>query len=359
MDENRQHTTDNKLAATEDVRWVFNENSKLLLPKQASRRKKSVGKTLRDWMLLFIQKLRALFKGKAPWDWLQLLFVPLLLAALGFWFTTNQNRLSLQTSNDQHKIDMHIAQDGQRETTLRTYMDSLSDLLLSHLQRTNLHGSNLHGASLSRATNVNSADIRSADMSETYLYGTIISKEQLSKAKSLKDAIMPDGSVSGSSSSKGTALTAVDWANFTYVSSCYSKTRSFTTRNGIATTEGISLQTYRPVFGDLTGDGQPEAVIRYACSGADFGGIRAFVYTGTKAHPILLGDLPFSMQGIRDANWIVEQVGISDGIVQLKGKTYSPLAARCCPDLQFELSYRWDGNHFAMTHFATTSLISK
>jgi hypothetical protein len=178
-------------------------------------------------------------------------------------------------------------------------------------------------------------------------------------------AMMPDGSMAESLSSLATAapistkaapLTAVDWANFTYVSSCYGSPHSFTTHNGLATSQQIHLEVFPPVYGDLTRDGQPEAIIRYSCSSADFGGVRAFVYTGNKAHPILLGDLPLPVQHRDSSEWIVDQVSINNETLQLKGKTYSLLAARCCPDQQFQASYRWDGVRFVTTHFAITSL---
>jgi uncharacterized protein YjbI with pentapeptide repeats len=59
------------------------------------------------------------FTGKTLWDWLQLLFVPILLAIGGAWFTNRQTR----ESNVENK-------DNQRETALQTYLDTMSELLL-------------------------------------------------------------------------------------------------------------------------------------------------------------------------------------------------------------------------------------
>jgi arabinogalactan oligomer / maltooligosaccharide transport system substrate-binding protein len=53
-------------------------------------------------------------------DWLQFLIIPLLIALLGIGFTWVQNQTSLQIANDQ-----------QRETILKTYLDNMSDLLLN------------------------------------------------------------------------------------------------------------------------------------------------------------------------------------------------------------------------------------
>src|SRR5579859_6039567 len=59
------------------------------------------------------------FAGKTLWDWLQLLFVPILLAIGGAWFTNRQT----QESNIENK-------DNQRETALQAYLDNMSELLL-------------------------------------------------------------------------------------------------------------------------------------------------------------------------------------------------------------------------------------
>ena len=57
-------------------------------------------------------------------------------------------------------------------------------------------------------------------------------------------------------------LTTVDWGNFTYTSSCYSnKPQQFVVRNGEGVVDGIHLQVYKPVYGDLTGIGQPAAAV--------------------------------------------------------------------------------------------------
>jgi uncharacterized protein YjbI with pentapeptide repeats len=72
------------------------------------------------------------FAGKTPWDLIQLLLIPLVLAGVGYWFTAQQNQTSLQVSERQHQTDLQIAADQQRETTLQAYLDDMSDLLLNH-----------------------------------------------------------------------------------------------------------------------------------------------------------------------------------------------------------------------------------
>jgi uncharacterized protein YjbI with pentapeptide repeats len=69
------------------------------------------------------------FVGKTLWDWLQLLFVPILLAIGGAWFTNRQT----QESNRENK-------DNQRETALQAYLDNMSELLLHEKLHTQTEG---------------------------------------------------------------------------------------------------------------------------------------------------------------------------------------------------------------------------
>jgi hypothetical protein len=69
------------------------------------------------------------FRGKTLWDWLNLLgvlLVPLMIGAGTIWVTNQQALIS----QDQHKSDQAIALDQQRATTLKTYMDDITQLLL-------------------------------------------------------------------------------------------------------------------------------------------------------------------------------------------------------------------------------------
>lgn len=58
-------------------------------------------------------------RGKTLWDWLQLLFIPTVLAIGGYLF-------SLSISKNEHVI----ALDNQREAALTAYIDNMSELLL-------------------------------------------------------------------------------------------------------------------------------------------------------------------------------------------------------------------------------------
>ena len=143
-------------------------------------------------------------------------------------------------------------------------------------------------------------------------------------------------------------LTAVDWRNFTYTSSCYSdKPQQFVVKNGEGVVDGIHLQVYKPVYGDLTGDGQPAAAIPYSCSAADFAGVSVFIYSGNASKPVLLGELSLMSPGSNNGG-TVNTVTINHGILQLIGKGYTPEAPHCCPDLHIKTSYRWNGSRFVV-----------
>jgi hypothetical protein len=151
-------------------------------------------------------------------------------------------------------------------------------------------------------------------------------------------------------------LTAVDWRNFTYTSSCFSdKPQQFVVRNGMGVLNGVHLQVYKPVYGDLTGDGQPEAAIPYSCTTADFGGVNVFVYTANASKPVLLGELNLMSPGSNNGG-TVDTVTISKGSIQLVGKGYTPDAPHCCPDLRIQTSYRWNGSHFVIVSNEVTKL---
>jgi hypothetical protein len=148
------------------------------------------------------------------------------------------------------------------------------------------------------------------------------------------------------SNATSTPLTSVDWANYTYFSSCYGNTQTFHTKNSQATNDHIHFSIYTPTYGNLTGNKQPDAVVPYQCSAADSSGLHAFVYSGTAEHPVLIGNLP-----LPDSSGTIEnitKITISNGILLLEGTGYSANAPHCCPDLFIKTSYKWQGNAFVI-----------
>jgi len=81
------------------------------------------------------------FSAKTLWDWLQLLFVPIILAIGGFWLNRIQKSREERTTEQRAEIERkaaeqrdqterEIAIDNQRETALQEYLDKMSELLL-------------------------------------------------------------------------------------------------------------------------------------------------------------------------------------------------------------------------------------
>ena len=76
-------------------------------------------------------------RGKTLWDWMQLLFIPVVLAVAGFWFNHRERKAAeLRDENERKNADRHnqtereIAQDNQHEAVLQEYIDKMSELLL-------------------------------------------------------------------------------------------------------------------------------------------------------------------------------------------------------------------------------------
>jgi uncharacterized protein YjbI with pentapeptide repeats len=68
--------------------------------------------------------------GKTLWDWLQLLIIPVVLAAGGYLFNFTVSRNESQAATDRDKTERDITSDNQREEALQSYIDKISELLL-------------------------------------------------------------------------------------------------------------------------------------------------------------------------------------------------------------------------------------
>jgi uncharacterized protein YjbI with pentapeptide repeats len=151
MDENHQNNSNNKLAVTDDGAWVVSKKSKLLIPRHQRPRRANKGWTG--------------FSSKTLWDWLQLLIIPLVLATLGFLFNLSQAQIndannaqqakvSEERSIQQHLFDQQAALDQQRETTLQTYLDRMSDLMLTGNLDKSQPGDNIRAIARARTLTV-------------------------------------------------------------------------------------------------------------------------------------------------------------------------------------------------------------
>jgi hypothetical protein len=146
-------------------------------------------------------------------------------------------------------------------------------------------------------------------------------------------------------------LSHVDWMNFTYPNPCTPPSpATVTVVNGSA---AIGNQWHfsisRPLFGDITGDGVPEAVVPYDCVGADDLGTHVFVYTGTASAPHQIADLPARTEPQPDiASIYPDQMQIANHQLTLVGLGFTPTAAHCCPDLRITNVYNWNGSNLVL-----------
>lgn len=130
-------------------------------------------------------------------------------------------------------------------------------------------------------------------------------------------------------------LTARDWSHVRYPLEC----RPFPVR----------VLEHR--YGDLTGDGRPEAAVVVVCdAGAGSPPHHLFVYDGASpaGAPRSLGELRAPrVEFVRD-------VSIGSGVVTATGLGYTgPTIPRCCPDVRSRVSWRWDGNGFGAARSAS------
>jgi uncharacterized protein YjbI with pentapeptide repeats len=68
--------------------------------------------------------------GKTLWDWLQLLVVPLVLAAAAFWLNEEQRQRANRQEAVRAKQQDAIAAEGRREAALRDYLQRMSEFVL-------------------------------------------------------------------------------------------------------------------------------------------------------------------------------------------------------------------------------------
>ncbi len=74
---------------------------------------------------------------KTLYDWMQLLFIPVVLAVAGFWFNHRERQAAecraeaeREIEQQRTKAEREISEDNQREAALQEYFDKMSELLL-------------------------------------------------------------------------------------------------------------------------------------------------------------------------------------------------------------------------------------
>ncbi|HKD75226.1 MAG TPA: hypothetical protein VKB76_07010 [Ktedonobacterales bacterium] len=146
-------------------------------------------------------------------------------------------------------------------------------------------------------------------------------------------------------------LSHVDWSNFTYPNPCAPPSpATVTVVNGVAAIGGqFHFSVSRPLYGDITGDGVPEAVVPYDCVGADDLGTHVFVYSGNASAPHQIGDLPAHSEPQPDiASIYPDQMHIANHQLTLVGLGFTATAAHCCPDLRITNVYNWNGSSLVL-----------
>ena len=78
------------------------------------------------------------FRGKTVWDWMDLLIVPLMIVALGFWVTTQQDARQQQIEDPRADQTQRLENQRSQDTALQAYFDSTTNLLIDE------HGTQLH-----------------------------------------------------------------------------------------------------------------------------------------------------------------------------------------------------------------------
>jgi hypothetical protein len=191
-------------------------------------------------------------KGKTLWDLLELLIVPLMLVALGFWFTMQQDARQQRLEDQRAELERGIEDQRAQQATLQAYLDQMGTLLLDRdlreaeedsdvrriarartlvvlealgsdrknrvlrflgeteliqarpegrppivsLKYAVLHDFELTGKQLLRDTDLTQAGLTSADLSEAHLEGTDLSGAHLGAAD-LRGAYLQDAKLSG------------------------------------------------------------------------------------------------------------------------------------------------------------------
>lgn len=69
---------------------------------------------------------------KTLWDWLQLLIVPIALAALTLWFSIQSKRRDEEAADKRADIDKDLSQDRLREAALQTYIGRIAELVANN-----------------------------------------------------------------------------------------------------------------------------------------------------------------------------------------------------------------------------------
>ncbi len=91
---------------------------------------------------------------KTLWDWLELLIVPIVLAVGGYIFNRVEKRNEFRRAERRDQTERELAADDQQEQALQTYLDKMSDLLLSKNLRTSGVGDEVRAVARARTLTI-------------------------------------------------------------------------------------------------------------------------------------------------------------------------------------------------------------
>jgi len=157
---------------------------------------------------------------------------------------------------------------------------------------------------------------------------------------------------------EGPSLKTVDWLNHTYT--CFPgspQAVQITVANGVGTSADgqttLYVNEYPVVYGDVTGDGQPEAMVIYGCviQGSPHIWTHVWVFTGTADNPALIGDLPITSDD--QYFMFVQSVTVLGGDKGMVGPGISQNGSPGCPDLIVTMTYHWSGTQFVLVKLQT------
>jgi uncharacterized protein YjbI with pentapeptide repeats len=181
-----RENTDNQREAA--LQGYIDKLSELLLEKKL-RDSKSNDDEIRTIARVRTLRLLSRLDGKRKGDVLQFLYELGLLGRLNAIVELHGANLRGTNLRDTHLVTINLFKADLRD----------ADLLRADLKDADLRGTKLSDANLSEAdlnfADLSDADLSNANLSETNLSQATVSTEQLEKAKSLKGATMPDGSI--------------------------------------------------------------------------------------------------------------------------------------------------------------------
>ncbi len=136
-------------------------------------------------------------------------------------------------------------------------------------------------------------------------------------------------------------LTAVDWANRTYLLPCPTAFPPTEVElvdgafRGPIGTNGHKL--FDVIHGEMGEPRRPVAVVVIGCFGAGAWPSSVLVFDGSGPEPVLLGYAAwvdsFKTSAFSPYLWKAYRMQLADGLLHLEGEGYGPGSAGCCPNL--------------------------